>query len=362
MPDEHDFKHMIKKGLLIFGLLTACGVSAQNVTPYAPKGMEEGVVYYLPKTQIEVKATVTKVTYTPGELCQYANRYLRINDLSSTPSEYWEIKSIEVSTIGIPDANKAYSIKLKDKMATSKVELTENGIIKAINTTSNIPSAPTKTIEPTNTPKVENVDPRSFMTEEILLASSSNKMAELVAKEIYNIRESKNSLTRGQADYMPQDGAALQIMLNNLETQEKAMTEMFTGKTIYTDQTFTFYLEPSKDTQNQTLFRFSKKLGVLESNNLAGEPITITITDASNLPPATEETKAKKKPVGVIYNIPGKAKISIDGMAKNYLKDELIVTQFGETEILVENLFNKKENTRVIFNPTTGGIVKIDKD
>ena len=125
---------MIKIGLLIFGLLTACGISAQNVTSYTPNGMEEGVVYYLPKTQIEIKTTVTKVTYTPGELCQYANRYLRINDISSAPSEFWEIKSIEVSTIGIPDANKAYSIKLKDKMATSKVELTENGIIKAINT------------------------------------------------------------------------------------------------------------------------------------------------------------------------------------------------------------------------------------
>jgi hypothetical protein len=149
LPDEYDFTLMIKKGLLIFGLFAACGVSAQNVNPYAPNAMEEGVVYYLPKTQIEVKATVTKVTYTPGELCQYANRYLRINDISSTPNEYWEIKSVEVNTIGIPDANKAYSIKLKDKMATSKVELTDNGIIKAINTTSNIHSSSAKPTKPT---------------------------------------------------------------------------------------------------------------------------------------------------------------------------------------------------------------------
>ena len=100
----------------------------------------------------------------------------------------------------------------------------------------------------------------------------------------------------------------------------------------------------------------------MESNNLAGEPISISITDESNLPPASEEAKVKKKPVGVIYNIPGKARVSIDSMDKNYFEDELIVTQFGETEVLIENLFNKKENTRVIFNPTTGGIVKIDKD
>lgn len=353
---------MIKKGLLIFGLLIANNAFAQNVSPYAPNGMEEGVVYFLPKTQIEIKATVTKVNYTPGELCQYANRYLRLNDISATPSQHWEIKSIEVNAIGVPDANKAYSIKLKDKMATSKVELTDNGIIKAINTTSSTLPAKEASPKTSKASQDEHLDPRSFMTEEILLASSSNKMAELIAREIYNIRESKNSLTRGQADYMPQDGAALQIMLTNLEKQEKAMTEMFTGKTVYTDQTFTFYIEPEKEIQDKTLFRFSKKLGVLESDNLAGEPIYITVTDESNLPPENEETKAKKKPIGVIYNIPGKARVSIDSMDKNYFEDELFVTQFGETEVLIENLFNKKENTRVIFNPTTGGIVKIDKD
>ena len=39
-------------------------------------------------------------------------------------------------------------------------------------------------------------------------SGSTAKMAELVAKEIYNIN-------RGQADYMPKDGAALKLMLDN---------------------------------------------------------------------------------------------------------------------------------------------------
>ena len=51
----------------------------------------------------------------------------------------------------------------------------------------------------------------------------------LIAKEIYNIRESKNALVRGQADNMPKDGEQLKIMLANLEEQEAAMTEMFSG-------------------------------------------------------------------------------------------------------------------------------------
>ena len=350
---------MIKKGILLIGLFAACHIQAQDVAHYTPGTLDEGVVYYLPKTQIEMMVTATKVTYTPGELCQYANRYLRLQGILAQPSEHWEINAIKVNAIGVPDAQKAYSIKVKDKMVTSQVELTEDGIIKAINTT-----APQEEKARKEKPagKQKRVDPRNFMTEEMLMAGSSNKMAELIAKEIYNIRESKNSLTRGQADYMPQDGAALKIMLNNLEEQEKALTEMFSGTTDRTEKTFTFYVEPEQEITDQVVFRFSKKLGVMKENDLAGEPVYISITNENTLPPADEAAKAKKKLEGVIYNIPGKGKVIVKTTDKTWFNGELPVTQFGETEVLLDNLFNKKVNTRVIFNPVTGGIAKIDKD
>lgn len=350
---------MIKKGLIAIGLLASTAAYAQDFSQYTPGTLAEGVIYYLPKTQFEIKVKATKVTHTPGELCQYANRYLRLQNVSSQPSEYWELQSVQLQTIGVPDKEKAYGVKLKDKSAASQVELTESGIVKAINTTAPQEKAVPQEKAPE---KPKRVDPRSYMTEEILLAGSSNKMAELIAREIYNIRESKNSLTRGQADYMPQDGAALKLMLNNLETQEKALTEMFTGFTERTEQTFTFYVEPEKEMKDQVVFRFSNKLGVLKEDNLAGEPIYITVTNENTLPPANEEEKAKKKLEGIIYNIPGKASVTIKGNGKQYVSEEVFLTQFGETEVLIDNLFNKKVNTRVIFNTTTGGIVKIDKD
>ena len=350
---------MIKKGLIAIGLLASTAAYAQDFSQYTPGTLAEGVIYYLPKTHFEIKVKATKVTHTPGELCQYANRYLRLQNVSSQPSEYWELQSVQLQTIGVPDKQKAYGVKLKDKSAASQVELTESGIVKAINTTAPQEKAVLQEKAPE---KPMRVDPRSYMTEEILLAGSSNKMAELIAREIYNIRESKNSLTRGQADYMPQDGAALKLMLNNLETQEKALTEMFTGFTERTEHTFTFYVEPEKEIKDQVVFRFSNKLGVIKEDNLAGEPIYITVTNENTLPQANEEEKAKKKLEGIIYNIPGKASVTIKGNGKQYVNEEVFLTQFGETEVLIDNLFNKKVNTRVIFNTTTGGIVKIDKD
>ena len=349
--------NMMKKILIAASLVTSLGAYAQEVTTYNPNAMEDGVVYFLPKTQIEVKVIANKVTYTPGELCQYADRYLKLQGVSAQPKGYWEIQDILVSAIGVPDTNKAYTIKLKDKTVTSQVELTEEGIIKAINTTSPDTEKEEQVIDKRSNARI---NPRNFMTEEMLMAGSTGKMAELIAKEIYNIRESKNSLTRGQADYMPQDGAALKIMLENLDKQEKAFTDMFSGYTDYQPQTFTFYFEPSQSVKDQVLFRFSNKLGILTYDNLAGNPVYISVTNHNNTLTATD--RESKKLLGVIYNIPGKATVVVKDNQKVYHKADMAVTQFGETEVLTNSLFNKKVNTRVIFNPITGGIVKIDKD
>ena len=64
----------------------------------------------------------------------------------------------------------------------------------------------------------------------------------------------------------------------------------------------------------------------------------------------------------ILYNIPGKGNVTVSYNGKEVFKGELPVTQFGYTETLVDGLFDKKINTRVIFNPNTGGVVKIDKD
>ena len=349
---------MIKKGLIALSMFAAWGIQAQDVAPYTPGTLTDGIVYYLPRTELEVKITVTRISYTPGEFCQYADRYLRMQNISAHPEEHWVIKSIEVTPFGVPNSKKVYSIKVKDKLSSSQVELTDDGIIKAINTT----SPQEKVIEPIVPKKKERINPRNFMTEEILMAGSNMKMAELIAKEIYNIRESRNSLTRGQADYMPKEGEALKIMLNQLEEQEKAMMEMFSGFTEETEKTFNYIISPDKDLSNHILCRFSTKLGILKNNDLAGEPIYVSIKQEQTLPPADEEGMKKKKLDGIIYNIPGQALVTIRDMNKEFYKKMLPFAQFGETEVLVKDLFNKKINTRVIFNPTTGGIVKIDKD
>ena len=347
----------MKKNVFALSLLACTApIAAQDISPYLP-GEDEGIVYFLPKTMLEVNVIATRVTYHPGELCQYANQYLRMNNVSPEPETYWEIKQIEVRSAGVPDSTKAYLVKLKDKSSMSNVELTEEGLIEAINT-----SAPEKMpMEYVLEKPQKHENPRRYMTEDILLAGSSAKMADLTAKEIYNIRESKNLILRGQADAMPKDGASFQLVIDNLDTQEKALTQLFTGTTDREDKVFTAHIVPQDGLTDKVALRFSRSLGVLPAEDLAGEPIYINLKSTVPLPTVTEDNKKKKKLEGAIYNIPGKGKVTVSYQGKTCFEAELPITQFGTTEVLVNDLF-KKVNTRVIFNPETGSILKIDKD
>ena len=361
---NYTLKLMGKKGIIAMAVLatTLWTANAQNIDYYKP-GEGEGIAYFLPKTAIEINLIATKVKYTPGDFCQYANRYLRINNVTSEPSTDWEIKKIEVRTIGVPDSTKAYIIKLSDKNVMSDIEVTENNIIRAINTSATQSVKKDYILEKSEKPE----NGKRYLTEEILTAGSTAKMAELTAKEIYNIRESKNLILRGQADNMPKDGESLKLIMDNLNKQEKALTEMFTGTRVTEDKLFTAIILPEKEVTNAIILRFSKKLGVLATDNLAGEPIYICVESQQPIKTTTvieEDSKKKKKgPKGVLYNIPGKANVSIKFKGRSIFEDNnMLFAQFGTTELLVEDLFKKKVNTRVIFDAVTGGIQKIDKD
>lgn len=350
----------MKKIIVLFNLLLSVPVFAQtDVSAYIPGKSMDAVTYFLPKTVIEVEVEADKVTYTPGEFCKYAERYLRLTGISDQEKSYWEIGKINVKPIGMPDPNNVFSVKLKDKTIAPLMELTEDGVIKSINKP--IEKSKTKKATETN-PQKPKVNPRDFMTEEILMASSSAKMAELVAKEIYNIRESKNAIIRGQADNMPKDGEAMKLMLANLEEQENAMLEMFSGTTDRETRKFTLRLVPNKDLNKEVLFRFSKHLGVVANDDLGGAPIYVTLKNLNTVPAADEKNKnEKKKPEGIVYNVPGKAQLKIFSGKKTYFDQTVPVVQFGNQETLANDLFNKKATTQVTFDPVTGGLIKIER-
>ncbi len=348
----------MKKTWILTGLLAVANLclAQTQVLNYKPGMVTDGVTYFLPKTAIDITVTAEHTTYTPGDFCQYAEKYLRLTDVSTSASETWEIKRVTIRPTGVPDTTKVYTVKLKERTVAPLMDLTEDGIIKAINTTLAVTPEPKEQPEE---PEAE-LNPRDYMNEEILMAGSSAKMAELTAKEIYNIRESKNTITRGQADSMPKDGESLKIMLKNLDEQEQALMQLFTGKTRRETKSVTVRVVPTGDLNREVVLRFSKKLGFVDADDLSGNPLFLTVTNQKNIPQAAAANERGKKITGVIYNVPSKADIIVADMNKTYYKGEINIAQFGNTEVLVGSLFNKKTTTKVTFDPTTGGLLRIE--
>ena len=338
--------------------MVICTQAQTEVTTGVTYGKKYGVTYMLPRSVMEIKVYATRHQFTPGELGKYAERYLRLKDVGTEAKEYWTLDGLEVKSRGVADKDNIYFVELKDKTVAPLMELTEEGTIYSINLPFSGRKAQAEE-QVTNTP-VKRLDPRSFLTEEILMTNSSAKTAELVAREIYAIRESKNALLRGEADNMPKDGAQLQIMLDNLNSQEAAMTEMFSGFESEQQQTFTVRLEPTA-TNQEVAFRFSQKLGFLDKDNLAGEPIYLTLSNQDLIAPEPIDAKGKKLE-GVAYNVPGKAKVVITYKGRELFNGELPIAQFGTVEYLAASLFNKGATTSVQFDSETGALVKVDRE
>lgn len=349
----------MKKTITTIALMITLVASAQTeISNYKPGVNAEGVTYYLPKTQIKVKVNTVLENYTPGEFSKYAERYLRLEGIDTEAHSEWKLDNIQASVTGIPDPDKIFTVKLKERTAAPLISLTEDGIIQAINTTPVKQQVQAEKKHET-TPKYNSKD---FLTEEILMSGSTAKMAELTAKEIYNIRDSRNSILRGQADSMPKDGDSMKFMIAQLDKQEAALMQLFTGYTEVVDKSFDLNITPTDSIPHQVLFRFSKKLGVLDISNLAGEPVYLDIQNEKTVPIPTAEEKNKKKLSGIVYNLPGKASVKVYQGKKTFYQGELDLTQFGNTEMLDNDLFNKKMTTKVTFDSNTGAVLKVDAE
>ena len=343
--------------------LTAPAVAQTATSTFFP-GTSEGVTYHLPDTKINITIEASCITRTPGEFYSYAERFLHIKNAVNEADSKWEINSIESESEGIPCKEKAFTIKLSSTSA-SNIRLNEKGIIEAINTA--VPPKTGNTPNATKSSANSRTDASQYMTEEMLTATSTAKMAELTAKEIYAIRESKLAITRGQAENMPSDGAAISLLLQELDKQEKALTELFIGRTDTTYHTYRCTIAPNDvcDTTKVVLFRFSRKMGVVDKTNLAGEPVYFNLKDLKTVThPVVDETAKKKsaKPEGICYNIPGRARIEIYTRTRTYLEKEIAIAQFGITEVLSKTLFSKSNTTKVLFDTATGGITSIKRD
>lgn len=315
---------------------------------------EEGTPYYLPRTKMLFTAMVEKTTYTPGDFAVYAEKYLKLNGVKTTTETTYRLIGVKMRTEGDRDTAKLHIAPTDAKHSILRVALDDNGCLAAINAESR-PIKKPDAFSPA--PKPAALNPRDYMNEDVLSAGSTAKMAELCALEIYDIRESRSALAKGQADFMPKDGEQLRLMLNSLDTQEKALMQLFNGTTVKDTTETEIALLPEMAAERVVLFRFSKWSGMVSADDLSGSPYYIKVEDLKQNASIQEgylNQKAVKDNSGIYVNIPGKVKASLFNGNSLLSAYEFYAGQFGQSVMLNDALFGKKFHTALVLNPVTG--------
>ena len=346
-------------------LLLAASLKAQMpIRHNAIESNKYGVVYNLPLTQLDFELKITKTTHKRGEYYQYAKQYLNIDNPILEDKVVYNLEEISVQNIGVPNKHNSYLIEFKSNSAEPFVYLTKEGLICSINHDAPIiekTSTTTKAVEAS-----PSVDARTLLTEEILLAGSRAKQAELIAKQIFTLRLSRTDILTGQAEHMPPDGQAYQLVIDQINMQEKALVELFAGnvKTEYSTSVVSI-IPGLEDIDREVHFRFSEKLGKVEADDLAGEPIYLSLINKTPQPEIElserdQRRLEKKFSEGVIYNIPSKAQLMVNYQNKTLLNTEVDVVQYGSQDVLTRQMFDsRKQPIKVEFYPHLGAVKQI---
>ena len=194
----------------------------------AQEKKNEGITYFLPKTQLKFVITIEKSTYTPGDCAIYSDLFMK-KKADENPQTTYRIVKIDMRETAIPDSLKQHVVAIDKKHTIFSLKLADNGVLTAINAEPKVQES-----EPVFVPamKVKAIDPRNYLSADALSAGSLAKMAEVISKDIYDLRENRKMLASGEAEYMPKDGEQLKTMLATLDKTENALMTFFEGSVI----------------------------------------------------------------------------------------------------------------------------------
>ena len=146
---------------------------------------------------------------------------------------------------------------------------------------------------------------------------------------------------------MPQDEQQLRLMLQQIDQKTSELMAQFTGTVRRDTAQHVLTLCPEHEMKHEVLFRISRRLGLVDSDDLSGVPYYI---DLKNLNPADHPAPENKKPTGFFVNVPGLAQLTVS-------QEDQPLAQFGFTELRDGDLF-RRYVTHLQLHPATGAVVR----
>jgi len=349
-------KYFLLSALLGSALLLSAQTEVVNSQSRAI--FPNGITYSLPKTVIVVKVQAVKTIQLVGPYYQYTERYLGTRNVIMKNSVTWSVKNVTVATKAIPDEQNIFKIKPDLASAATFVTLTPEGFLYGLNVPLPTVSNQSDTVS-VAAPEMPSLEFNNLiLTEDLLQANSIARMAEVAAKQIYHLRDSRMSLITGELDTMP-DGSAMALMLKKMDKSEKDLMELFIGKTVTIPATVTFEIIPAQEVKNEVLFRLSTENGVVSRDDLSGQPYYLSVSDVTNKNSAGSVDRSSDN--GLYYRLPGQAVVTLsDPLGNVIFRKSLTLDQFGSVQALPATIFNKN-NLKVRFDPATGALLSIEK-
>lgn len=339
--------------LLLIGAMMVSAVSAQVL-----EQGEAALIYYSPKTAFNLEFTYIVETRERGIYAAYAEDLLGVTDVVKETATLCTLKDVRIGATSSTDYTRPHKVSSESGIP---MLLTIND--KGLLTGYNVPFEPKKSeLKKEDDHKCHKHPAPKLQTapipEEVLKAANPLAQANEVAKQIFRLRETRMYLLSGEVEHAPADGRSMELVLEELADQERALTELFVGKKHIRKEHKRVLVEPS---DIDKLLFFSDENGFTDGDNVDADTIVVHMLCQQQII-RHANPKAKKAELSqIVYNIPGNCAVSVLYKGSTLASRELPVAQLGVDVALPKSWFTGKELPKIVFSEKTGNIVSVSK-
>lgn len=321
---------------------------------------EPAVVYYSPKTTVVIDLAYTVVKEEPGIYAQYAESMIGASDAVLVNKTSYALKDAQIMTKTSADLSRAHKV-VPENGVPMLLSLNERGLLTGYN-------VPAKEIQHAPKPQKEHCknEPKPRMPrekvaplpEEVLTAATPLAQANAVAKQIFHIRETRMYLLNGEVEHAPADGKSMELVLAELDKQERALTELFIGKRSKITEHKKVEFAPE---EKKCILYFSEENGFTNEENLEANTVVVSVNLRPQQLVNNPDKKKKNAAVSqIVYNLPGSGEVKVLYKGKELANRTISIAQIGVNVPLPKELF-KGELPKITFSEKTGNIVSISK-
>ena len=325
---------------------------------------ELALVYYMPQTQLVFDIEYEEIILHKGPFADYAHQYLGATEIITEDACSFKLTGVKSHSKSVADLTRAYKVIAENGLEMQLLDLTPKGMLYGYNVPMACnPPCHHKPAHPMQTPPMPPMQkplPVMPLLEENIVGKSVAQQAQGAAKMIYRIRENRMYLLGGEVDNVPADGKAMELLLNEMDRQERQLVSLFIGSRDVIKHKKTITYTPVK-TEEVELCLFSEKDGVVSEG---GEPVTLQLIAHRQTRGAARSDKKDKKapqPSQIYYNLPGSANYKVVYLNETMAERNVVIAQFGVSVPLAKELFTQKPLPQIYFDPESGNVKSISK-